>query len=243
MCSSDLKISAFDLRSHKSETLNIESRFDYITLALSPNGIILLAANEDGEVHLISLVSKSVLHKLRVNRPVHALQFSPDGKQFAVAKENLVLIYRTPGIQSKEFSPFGLDRVLKGALDEVTTVKWSSDSKVVALGAKDNTTRLYPVREKYTNFVSYCLGGHSDPIVATFFEDASLACYTMSRNGQLVHWECSLEPSQLQKAEIVEVKKKDDDEEDNIEDEVGNVCSKVKYWKERKVIVLFMYKI
>ena len=94
----------------------MKGRFDYTTLALSPNGVILLAANEDGEVHLISLVSKTILHKLRLNREIAAIKFSPDGKQFAVAKENLVLLYRTPGGQNKDFNPFGLDRVLKGTL-------------------------------------------------------------------------------------------------------------------------------
>ena len=69
------KISAFDLKTHKSQTLNIEGRFDYTTLALSPNGVLLLAANEDGEVHLISLISKTILQRLRINRQVSALSF------------------------------------------------------------------------------------------------------------------------------------------------------------------------
>ena len=168
------KISAFDLKTHKSETLSIEGRFDYTVLALSPNGVILLAANDDGELHLISLVSKTILHKLRLNREIADIKFSPDGLQFAVAKENLVLLYRTPGGQNKDFNPFGLDRVLKGALDDTSTISWSSDSKIIAVGAKDNTTRLYPVREKYSNFHSYALGGHSDPIIGTFFQYNSL---------------------------------------------------------------------
>ena len=73
------KISAFDLKSHTSGTLNIEGRFDYTTLALSPNGVLLLAANEVGEVHLISLVSKTILKRLRINHPILAMSFSLDG--------------------------------------------------------------------------------------------------------------------------------------------------------------------
>lgn len=210
------KISAFDLKTHRSETLSVEARYDYTTLALSPNGVILLAANEDGEIHLISLVSKTILHKLRINREISAIQFSPDGRQFAVAKENLVLVYRSPGAKNKDFNPFGLDRVLKGALDDTTTLSWSSDSKVIAVGAKDNTTRLYPVREKYSNFVSYCLGGHADPVVATFFEEDSLSCFTLGRNGQLVHWESSLELDELQPVNAKIAKKDDEDVEEDI---------------------------
>ena len=104
------------MKSLSNHALQLKGRFDYTTLALSPNGVILLAANEDGEVHLISLVSKTILHKLRLNREIAAIKFSPDGKQFAVAKENLVLLYRTPGGQNKDFNPFGLDRVLKGTV-------------------------------------------------------------------------------------------------------------------------------
>ena len=40
-----------------------ESRFNYTTAALSPNGLTLLAVNEDGEIHLISLISRTVLHR------------------------------------------------------------------------------------------------------------------------------------------------------------------------------------
>ena len=45
------KISLFDLKNHKSETLPVESRFNFTTLDLSPNGISLLAVNEDGETN------------------------------------------------------------------------------------------------------------------------------------------------------------------------------------------------
>ena len=212
------KISVFDLRTHKSQTLSIEGRHDYTTMALSPNGVILLAANDDGELHLISLVSKTILHKLRVNRTIAALAFSPDGKQFAVAKENLVMIYRTPGVGRRDFNPFGLDRVLKGALDDTETLSWSSDSKFLAVGAKDNTTRIYPVRQKYANFRPYCLGGHSDPIISTFFVQ-DLDCYTLSRGGHLLAWEASLKLDEFELSnQKVEVKKKTEDDQEEIDD-------------------------
>ena len=47
------KLSVYDLKSHTSLTLPVESRSDFTTLALSPNGILLLAANAEGEIHLI----------------------------------------------------------------------------------------------------------------------------------------------------------------------------------------------
>ena len=87
----------YDLKNHKSTTLPFESRYNFTTLALSPNGILLIAVDEDGEVNLISLISKTVLHKLRTNRPIAAVSFSPDGKRFAFTKENFVQV-NTVGI-------------------------------------------------------------------------------------------------------------------------------------------------
>ena len=216
------KISAFDLKTHKSQTLSFEGRFDYTTLALNPKGVLLLAANEDGEVHLISLISKTILQRLRINREISALAFSPDGKQFALAKENLVLIYRTPGEDNKDYNAFGLDKVLKGALDDTISLTWSTDSKVIAVGAKDNTTRLYPVRQKFSNFRSYCLGGHTDPIITTFFEKNSLDCYTLGRNGHLVIWEPSFTLEELipDESSEREYKKKSKEDADMEEDDV-----------------------
>ena len=40
----------------RSETLPVESRFTYTTADISPNGVSLLAVNEEGEIHLISLI-------------------------------------------------------------------------------------------------------------------------------------------------------------------------------------------
>ena len=78
------KVSMFDLKNHKSETLPVESRFSYTTMDLSPNGVSLLAVNDDGEVQLISLISRTILHRLRTNRTINCVKFSPDSKAFGV---------------------------------------------------------------------------------------------------------------------------------------------------------------
>ena len=108
------KISLYDLHSHRSETLPLEVRCNLTRLALSPNGITLLAADEEGRIHLISLISRTILHTLCTHRPILHMAFSPDGKYFAVAKENSVFVYLAPGPKTKEFQPFVLERVLKG---------------------------------------------------------------------------------------------------------------------------------
>lgn len=37
---------------------------------------------------MISLVAQAIIHKYRFKRRVNAVKFSPDGKHFAVCKEN-----------------------------------------------------------------------------------------------------------------------------------------------------------
>jgi periodic tryptophan protein 2 len=61
-----------------------------------------------------------VLHTLRTNRAIEAIKFSPDSKHFAVARENNVFVYRSPGPHTREYSPFVLERVFKGAYDDTT---------------------------------------------------------------------------------------------------------------------------
>ena len=209
------KISVYDLKAHRSSTLPIESRFNYRALALSPTAPLLLAVNTDGEIHLISLVSQTVLHKLRTDRTIRCVQFSPDGKYFAITKESNALVYASPGATDHNYDPWSLERVLKGAFDDVTCLRWSPCSRVVAVGSKDNTTRLYALR-RFKNFKVYCLGGHNEPIVDVFV-DPDLRVYTLSRNGHLVVWDCSLRPDQLEPDEAKPPRR-----EDGAEEQVAN---------------------
>jgi periodic tryptophan protein 2 len=62
------------------------------------------------------------------------------------------------------------------------------------------TVRLYSL-EKLANFKTYSLGSHTDSVVACFFEKGSLDLTTVSRNGQLCVWECSIDIDSLQPCE------------------------------------------
>ena len=193
------KISVYDLKNNKSETLPIESRYNYTSIALSPNGVILIAINEDGEADVISLLSRTVVHKFRFNRPVVAVKFSPNGKYFALTKENSVFVYRSPG-SKREYNPFVLERVFHSAFDETTCLDWSSDSRVLLAGSKDMTVRVYPL-ENFKFFRKYVLGGHTDTIVGCFFERDSMDAYTVTRNGHVCTWEFSVDLEDLKKWE------------------------------------------
>nr|CAI5829571.1 unnamed protein product [Callosobruchus analis] len=114
------RITIFNLRNNKSTTLPIESRYNYEAVGLSPDGITLLTVNEVGEANIISLISQTVVYRYQFKRKVRAVKFSPDGKHFAVCKENNVFIFKAPSSQNIQYNGFVMERVFHGAYDETT---------------------------------------------------------------------------------------------------------------------------
>lgn len=55
----------------------------------------------------------------------------------------------------------------------------------------------YCVIFRWANFRIYSLGNHTDAIVKCFFEENSYDMITISRNGQVCIWECTVEPKDL----------------------------------------------
>ncbi|KAK2581778.1 hypothetical protein KPH14_002256 [Odynerus spinipes] len=234
------RISIFDLKNNKSMTLPVESKYNYTAIDISPNGCLLIAINEEGEAHIISMLSKMVIHKYRFKRRIRCVKFSPDGKHFAVCKENNVFIFNAPGLQSGEYNPFIMERIFHGAVDETTFIDWSFDSKLLAVGSKDATTKLYSL-QKWANFKFITLGCHSDMIVSCFFEKNSYDISTISRNGQLCVWECTIDPDDLVEWEppTKKVKNTDSDDEDDIDPEKAiEKTEKQKKNLERKLVQL-----
>lgn len=73
-----------------------------------------------------------------------------------------------------------MERIFHGAVDETTFIDWSFDSKLLAIGSKDATTKLYSL-QKWENFKSITLGCHSDMIIGCFFEKNSYDISTISK--------------------------------------------------------------
>ena len=53
------------------------------------------------------------MFRLRTNRKIRAIRFSPDSKHFALTKEDCAFVYRSPGADTRDYSPFVMERVLK----------------------------------------------------------------------------------------------------------------------------------
>lgn len=178
------------------KSLSLESCFNYQTIDVSPNGALVLAVNEKGQAQLISTVSYAVVRTHKFQSDVIVVKFSPNGKFFAVVRPGIVLVFKTPGHLTGEFGGFVLEKYFTGAFSDFTCVDWSSDSRFVAVGSKDNMTRIFGMG-RYEHFRITILAGHTDQIQGCFFEKNSMDMNTISRNGQLCLWECNLRPDEL----------------------------------------------
>ncbi|XP_053600590.1 periodic tryptophan protein 2 homolog [Plodia interpunctella] len=190
------RITIYNLKQNKSNTLPVESHFNYTTIDVSPNGSVLLAVNEKGEAQMISLLTCTVVHRYKFRQQVNAVKFSPDGKYFAACCDDTVFIMTAPSTFTGEFRSFVMKRVFKKSNDEVTCLDWSTCSRLLAVGSKDTTTKIYTV-DYLDNISMYSLSGHTDKIVGVFFEKKSLDLITVSRNGQVCLWEANLDSDDL----------------------------------------------
>ncbi|XP_063823658.1 periodic tryptophan protein 2 homolog [Ostrinia nubilalis] len=195
------KITVYNLKQNKSNTLSVESNFNYTAVDISPNGSVLLAINEKGEAQMISLITCTVIHRYKFKQQVNAVKFSPDGKYFAACCDCTVFIMTAPSTFTGQFRSFVMKRVFQKSHDEVTCLDWSTCSKLLAVGSKDTTTKIYTV-DYLDNLNMYSLSGHTDKIVGTFFEKKSLDLITVSRNGQICLWEASLDSDDLIVSEV-----------------------------------------
>ncbi|XP_050341996.1 periodic tryptophan protein 2 homolog isoform X2 [Nymphalis io] len=190
------KITIYNLKQNKSNTLPVESHFNYTAIDVSPNGSILLAINEKGEAQMISLLTCTVIHRYKFKQQVNAVKFSPDGKLFAACCDDTVFIMTAPSSFTGEFRSFIMKRVFKKSHDQVTCLDWSSCGKLLAVGSKDTTTKIF-TSEYLDNLNMYSLSGHTDKIVGVFFEKSSLDLITVSRNGQVCLWEATIDSDDL----------------------------------------------
>ncbi|KAK4290610.1 hypothetical protein Pmani_036500 [Petrolisthes manimaculis] len=197
LCPVGNKISMYDLRNNRSCTLPVESQYNFTALALAPNGNLLIAADEVGEVRIISMMSRSVLYSKRFpSKDIKSIKFSPDGKHFAITKQDAVLVYTCPGSSNRIFNPFHLMRVFQGAYDVTTCIDWSYDGKLVAIGSQDMSTRVYSF-VKMKNLKEYIISGSRDTIIGAFFEEKSYNLYTVAKDGRVTAWDCNVTSEDL----------------------------------------------
>lgn len=143
------------------------------------------------------MISCSVIHTHKFQHEIQIIKFSPDGTKFAVCIRNVVLVFHAPGELTGEYNPFVLERSYQGGFEDTAALDWSTDSRFLAVGSRDNTTKILGIG-LLNNFRTYVLSGHTESVVGCFFEEGNLHINTLSKNGQLCIWECSLKFHDIQ---------------------------------------------
>ncbi|CUM66044.1 uncharacterized protein PRCAT00003698001 [Priceomyces carsonii] len=190
------RVSCFDLIKNKSFTFNYEHRKNIARIALNRQGTLFLSIDDDGRAILVNFISRHVLHHFNFKEKVRDLQFSPDGKYFAVAAGRFIQVWKTPDlVEDRQFAPFVRHRVYAGHYSDVTSVTWSNDSRFFLTTSKDMTSKTFSLSSEERE-VAMTFAGHRDYVIRAFFNKSQEIIYTISKDGALFTWEYTAAPSE-----------------------------------------------
>jgi WD40 repeat protein len=150
-----------------------------VSLALSPDGKLLAASGSNQRVCLYDLGTSNLLRQIGRTTPyISAVVFSPDGKVLAIAAGSEV-----------EFVDPATGKVVsrhRGANGHVGCVAYSPDGKTFALGALDNTIRLWDVAtDKETDLGN----GHRTAVGAVVYSSNGKLIATSAASGAIRLWD------------------------------------------------------
>ncbi|EDV24827.1 uncharacterized protein TRIADDRAFT_50274 [Trichoplax adhaerens] len=181
------RITIFDLKNHKSQTLPFENVKNISRIALSPNGLLIITVDQDGKALLANMQTKTVFHRFNFKSKVYDIKFSPDGKYIAVTHQKHVEVWLAPAHDEKKFQPLIRHRTYTGHYDNTLCIDWSWDSRFFVIGSEDMTSRVYSTNPM-EDFAPVTLPGHKSAIVLSCFTEKSLNIYTVSKDGALFIW-------------------------------------------------------
>lgn len=81
-----------NLTESTSSTLPFENGKQIRTIAVSPDGRVLLSVDEDGRAIVVNRRRRALLHHFTFKAPVRVAKFSPDGKYVACAVGRLLQV-------------------------------------------------------------------------------------------------------------------------------------------------------
>lgn len=192
------RVTQVNLTESTSSTLPFENGRQIRTLAVSPDGRILLSIDDQGRALVVNRRRRALLHHFSFKGAVRAAKFSPDGKYVACAVGRLLQVWKAPGLE-KSVAPMELHRTYGQCHSDITAVDWSDDSLWLVAGGKDLSCRVFSMHP-VEGYRPPTLAGHREPVVAVHFtspklrESAGLIgkeaphLYTLSRDGALFAW-------------------------------------------------------
>ncbi|ANB13690.1 Pwp2p [Sugiyamaella lignohabitans] len=191
------RVSCFDLVNSSSFTFTYEHRKNISRIALNPQATLMLTVDEDGRGILVNFVRRTTIHHFNFKERVSDIQFSPDGRHFAVAAGRHIQVWKTPNRNDdRQFAPFVRHRIYTGHYADVTSITWSNDSRFFLTCSKDLTARVYSLIATDSSAATI-LAGHKDSVISAFFSQDQETIYTVSKDGALFEWKYISKPKRL----------------------------------------------
>ena len=154
-----------------------------LSLALSPDGKVLAAGDEQGRVRLWAVDPPQFLGEMKEHDQgaVYGLSFSPDGRLLAegVAK----LLIRVWDVKDRR-----MIRELKGHDNTVTTLAFDPTGRILASGSADRTVRLWDVKT-WEPLAGSPLTGPEDSLTAISFSPKGERLAASVIDGTVFLWD------------------------------------------------------
>lgn len=183
-------------------TFPFELKRNIQTLALSPDGALLLAVDEGSQAVLVSVPQRIVLHHFNLSSEtdggtaaaasISCISFSPDARYLVICAGLRIRVWRAPGALDVpiSFAPLTLERTFTGHTDEIVSCDWSADGRYLLTASTDMTARIYDLRkeELNPNFRPLELRAHRHPLLGAHFLPGDERLLTVARNGSVFFW-------------------------------------------------------
>ena len=200
--SKDTMIKLWDLYSGK-ETKRLSGHKGSITaMTFSPDGTHLATASADDTIRFWNAISGEEVDKLsRCGREVKTIAFSPNGEDLLwISPEGEVWLYKITWRRNRNYGVRGIllrnkkPEKLKGLTSPVTTIAFSGDGELRALGSEDGIVRVWNLASKESKFLEM----HGATISAVAFLPDGKKLAVASSDNAVTLWNI-MSGSQVQK--------------------------------------------